>query len=95
MRKNSFDWFRLDNAAKIFPGQNSNTWSNIFRVSVRLKEDVDKEILQTALEATLKRIPSFNVRIRNGLFWHYFEQVLNGKFVRMALILKLLEITVD
>ncbi|MBQ1967442.1 MAG: aspartate carbamoyltransferase, partial [Clostridia bacterium] len=25
----------------------------------------------------------------------YFEQVLNGKFVRMALILKLLEITVD
>ena len=25
----------------------------------------------------------------------YFEQVLNGKFARMALILKLLEITVD
>ena len=25
----------------------------------------------------------------------YFEQVLNGKYVRMALILKLLEITVD
>ena len=77
MRKNSFDWFRLDNAAKIFPGQNSNTRSNIFRVSVRLKEDVDKEILQTALEATLKRIPSFNVRIRNGLFWHYFERNMN------------------
>lgn len=74
MRKNSFDWFRLDNAAKIFPGQNSNTWSNIFRMSVRLKEDVDKDTLQKALEATLKRIPSFNVRIRQGFFWHYFER---------------------
>lgn len=74
MRKNSFDWFRLDNAAKIFPGQNSNTWSNIYRISVRLKEDVDKETLQKALETTLIRIPSFNVRIRKGFFWHYFER---------------------
>lgn len=74
MRKNSFDWFRLDNAAKIFPGQNTDSWSNIFRVSVRLKEDVDKDVLQLALENTLKRIPSFNVRIRRGFFWHYFER---------------------
>lgn len=74
MRKNSFDWFRLDNAAKIFPGQNSNTWSNIYRISVRLTEDVDKDTLQTALEATLRRIPSFNVRIRKGFFWHNFER---------------------
>ena len=73
LRKNSFDWFRLDNAAKIFPGQNSNTWSNIYRLSIRLKEEVDKDTLQTALESTLVRIPSFNVRIRQGFFWHYFE----------------------
>lgn len=57
MRKNSFDWFRLDNAAKIFPGQNSNTWSNIYRISARLTEEVDKNTLQTALETTLRRIP--------------------------------------
>lgn len=74
MRKNSFDWFRLDNAAKIFPGQNSNTWSNIYRMSIRLKEEVDKDTLQKALENTLVRIPSFNVRIRKGFFWHYFER---------------------
>ena len=77
MRKNSFDWFRLDNAAKIFPGQNSNTWSNIYRLSVRLTEEVDKNTLQTALETTLRRIPSFNVRIRKGFFWHYFERNSN------------------
>ena len=73
MQKNTFNWFRLDNAAKIFPGQNSYSWSNVFRIGVKLKEPVNKELLSMALEATLKRIPSFNVRIRNGMFWHYFE----------------------
>ena len=74
MRKNTFDWFRLDNAAKIFPGQNSSSWSNVFRFGAVLKEEVDPEILLVALKRTLKRIPSFNVRIRNGFFWHYFEK---------------------
>ncbi len=74
MRKNTFEWFRLDNAAKIFPGQNSRTWSNVFRFGVELKEDIDPDVLEKALERTLKRIPSFNVRIRNGFFWHYFEK---------------------
>lgn len=74
MKSNGFDWFKLDNAAKIFPGQNSNTWSNVFRIGVELKEDVDPEILETALNKTLKRMPSFNVRIKKGFFWYFFEK---------------------
>lgn len=74
MRKNTFDWFRLDNAAKIFPGQNTRAWSSVFRVGAELKEEVDPEILRKALDNTLKRIPSFNVRIRKGAFWFYFEK---------------------
>ena len=74
MRKNTFDWFRLDNAAKIFPGQNARAWSNVFRLGAELKSEVDPEILRVALNNTLKRIPTFNVRIRNGAFWHYFEK---------------------
>lgn len=74
MRKNTFDWFRLDNAAKIFPGQNTNAWSSVFRVGAELKEEVDPGILRKALDNTLKRIPSFNVRIRKGAFWFYFEK---------------------
>ena len=74
MKNNSFDWFKLDNAAKIFPGQNSRTWSNAFRLSVQLKQKIDPEVLSEALKATLKRIPSFDVRIRRGLFWYYFEK---------------------
>lgn len=74
MRNNSFEWLKLDNAAKIFPGQNSRAWSNVFRVGVQLKEEIDPDILQKALDRTLKRIPGFAVRIRNGFFWHYFEK---------------------
>ena len=74
MKNSSFDWFKLDNAAKIFPGQNSRTWSNVFRIGVQLKKEIDPEVLLLALKATLKRMPSFNVRIRRGLFWYYFEK---------------------
>lgn len=73
-KKQQPEWFRLDNAAAIFPGQNTNTWSNVFRVTIELKEDIEPEILQQALERVLPRFPGFNVRIRKGLFWYYFEK---------------------
>ncbi len=74
MKNAGADWFQLDNAAKIFPGQNSRTWSNVFRVGVELRERVDPALLQTALEQVLPRFPTFDVRIRHGFFWHYFEK---------------------
>ncbi|MGN0485762.1 MAG: hypothetical protein ACI4GB_00865 [Acutalibacteraceae bacterium] len=74
MKNNSFEWFKLDNAAKIFPGQNSRSWSNVFRIGIQLKEEIDPVVLDQALQNTLERIPSFDVRIRRGLFWFYFEK---------------------
>lgn len=68
-------WFKLDNAGKIFPGQNNSRWSNIFRVSVSLYEDVEKETLEVALRETLKRFPCYAVRIRRGLFWYFLENL--------------------
>ncbi len=68
------EWFRLDNAASIFPGQNSNSWSNIFRVSLDLKEEIDPDLLTEALKRIMPRFPHFGVRIRKGLFWYYFEK---------------------
>ena len=68
------EWFKLDNAGKVFPGQNTSKWSNIFRASVTLTEEIDPVILEQALVATLVRFPCFDVRIRRGLFWYYFEK---------------------
>jgi NRPS condensation-like uncharacterized protein len=65
-------WYRLDNAANVYPAIKSRRRPGLFRVSAILKEPVQPELLQQALNATLKRIPSFSVRMRSGLFWHYF-----------------------
>ena len=67
-------WYKLDNAAKIFPGQNSSKWSNIFRMSIVLDVKIDPVLLEKALEQTLVRFPCFDVRMRRGFFWYYFEK---------------------
>ncbi|MEI6580112.1 MAG: hypothetical protein WCN92_11730 [Eubacteriales bacterium] len=67
-------WYKLDNAAKIFPGQNSSKWSNIFRLSVELDKKIDPTLLEKALEQTLVRFPCFDIRMRRGFFWYYFEK---------------------
>ena len=38
-------WMRLDNAAKIFPAVKRRNWSNVFRLSVTLRDPVDPEVL--------------------------------------------------
>lgn len=65
--------YRLDNAANVYPAVRSRKHPGLFRVSATLKEPVEPELLQQALKTTLRRIPSFSVRMRSGLFWHYFS----------------------
>ncbi len=73
MKNNSFEWIKIDNAGKIFSGQNMRHWSNVFRLGVQLKEEINPEILREALKITLQRIPGLKVRMRKGFFWNYFE----------------------
>ncbi len=79
--KKSF-WLKLDNAAKIFPGQNTSRWSNSFRVCYELKEKVEPDILQTALENIMPRFSCYDVLIRHGFFWFYLEKNNNTPVVR-------------
>lgn len=67
-------WRRLDNTAKIFPVIANEQMSQVFRISVTLKEPVDPDILQQALEDILPHIRNFRVKLRRGLFWYYFEE---------------------
>lgn len=71
--KSAPGWWRLDNAAKIYPAIRTSRWSSVYRVSLELKEDIDPEILYKALRQTLQRMPTFAVRMRAGVFWYYFE----------------------
>ena len=75
-------WVRLDNAAKIYPAARRRNWSNVYRQSVTLCENVDKAVLQSALDVTAKRFPSIAARLRRGLFWFYLQQVDEAPKIR-------------
>ncbi len=68
-------WYRLDNAALIFPAVMRKNWNNVFRVSVTLKDPVDPETLGRAVEELLPRFPAIFVRLKTGFFWYYLETV--------------------
>ena len=75
-KKNLFlgkDSLQLDNAAKVFPGQNTKQWSNVIRYSINLTVEIDPVILEKALKDILPRFPSMCVKIKRGVFWYYFE----------------------
>ena len=74
-KKQPLRWVRLDNAAKIYPAAWRKNWSNLFRQSVTLSENVDVQVLQSALDVTVKRFPSIAARLRKGAFWYYLQQV--------------------
>ena len=74
-RERKLRWLRLDNAAKIYPAARRQNWSNVFRLSVTLKEKVDVEVLQSALDVTARRFPSIAARLRKGVFWYYLQQL--------------------
>ena len=75
-------WVRLDNAAKIYPAARRKNWSNIFRQSVTLFDEVDTDVLQSALDITVKRFPSIAARLRKGVFWYYLQQVESAPKIR-------------
>ncbi|MCR5802137.1 MAG: hypothetical protein K6G57_07400, partial [Lachnospiraceae bacterium] len=70
-------WEKLDNTANLFPVIASEGTTNVYRISVTLSEEINPEILQEALDLVLPRFDGFNVRLREGFFWYYFEE--NGK----------------
>ena len=76
--KRKLMWMSLDNAAKIYPAAATSRWTNVFRLSVTLLEDVDKEILQSSLDVTVRRFPSIAVRLRRGTFWYYLEEIAHA-----------------
>ena len=66
-------WYKLDLSAIVYPTLQRRDFSSVYRLSVMLKETVDPILLQTALDKTLPRFPTYKVAIRKGLFWRYLE----------------------
>ena len=67
-------WRKLDNAALAFPMVTGKDDTRVFRFYCELKENVDADLLQEALDKTMKTYPLFQAVLRKGLFWFYLEQ---------------------
>lgn len=66
-------WYRLDLSAIVYPTLQRRDFSSVYRLSVRLKEKIDPDILQQAVDLSLTRFPTYKVSMRKGLFWRYLE----------------------
>lgn len=82
MAKKKLRWMPLDNAAKIYPAARRPNWSNVFRLSATLSEEIDREVMQSALDVTVHRFPSIAVRLRRGVFWYYLQQLTEAPLIR-------------
>ena len=67
------NWYKLDNAAKIVPSTAKGANTRVFRLTCELKEEVNAEILQQALDDTIEEFPFFNCVLHRGIFWYYLE----------------------
>ena len=71
--KHQKTWYKLDLSANVYPTLQRKNFSNVFRLSVVLKEEIDPDTLQKAVDLTLPRFPAFKVALRKGIFWRYLE----------------------
>lgn len=71
---NKREWFRMENAGKLYGSVISERTTTFYRFSVTLNTSVDVPCLNSAFELTLKRFPYFNVVRKKGFFWNYFEK---------------------
>ncbi len=67
-------WYRLDNAAKIYPPVSNSRRPSVFSLSALLTEKIDKDILNDAVNVVLHRFPTFKVKLKRGVFWYYLEE---------------------
>ncbi len=67
-------WFKLDTAGRMYSSIKSSRATTLFRLSADLREAVDETVLQIALDNVMERFPYFNVTLRRGVFWYYFDK---------------------
>ncbi|MBE5893843.1 MAG: alcohol acetyltransferase [Lachnospiraceae bacterium] len=67
------EWYKLDLSAIVYPTLQRKDFSSVYRLSVLLKEEINPQVLQQAVDMTLPRFPTYKAAIRKGLFWRYLE----------------------
>lgn len=72
-RIDNLKWDKLDNTAILFPVIAKEGTTNVYRISVVLKEEIQENLLQQSLNEVLPYFDVFRNRMKMGIFWYYFE----------------------
>jgi NRPS condensation-like uncharacterized protein len=72
------NWYKLDNAAKLFSNVAGRKNSSVFRIAVVMREEIDGSVLQKAVDHIYGRFPMFFTRMRSGVFWNYMDELEPG-----------------
>lgn len=73
LHKEERDWYKLDLSAIVYPTLQRRDFSSVYRLALLLKEEVDPQLLQQAVDMALPRFPTYKAAIRKGMFWRYLE----------------------
>ena len=68
------EWYRLDNAAKIYPAISSSRRGSMFSLIAKMTEEIDRDLLNEAVNIILSRFPTIDVKLTRGVFWYYLEK---------------------
>ena len=72
----------LDHSAKYYPIISRKDAQSIFCVEAKLSKDINVDLMQKALDETIKFYPTFSVELKRGYAWHKF--VHNSRALKVA-----------
>ncbi|QQK80378.1 alcohol acetyltransferase [Salicibibacter cibi] len=75
-------WYKIDNAGKIFHAVSGRANSSVFRIAMIMNSPVEEDKLQSALDDILKRLPMFAVKLGKGIFWDFLVENDKKLFVQ-------------
>ena len=66
--KQKKEWYRLDNAGKLYPSITSTRVSTVFRLSATLYNNIDSKVLQIALNNIIEYFPTLKLILKEDSF---------------------------
>lgn len=76
------EWYKLDNAGKMFHAVSEQANSSVFRIATVMRKTIQPDKLQIALDDVLKRLPMFAVKLNKGVFWDFLVENTEKLFVQ-------------
>lgn len=74
LQRDNKKWYKLDNAALMYPLVARGESISIFRVSALLRDSVDPVELQYAVNDIAARFPTICGSVKNGFFWPFIDR---------------------